>query len=94
MGLKPTKVSNPIMFKSLSALAALALLGASVIALPAFAPKVGAAEITALAKGDRLQVRAPVLNCGSQVWPDIESACLHTAGGAKVLEVRLVTAGR
>ena len=95
MGLKPTKVSTPTMFKSLSALAAFALLGASVIALPALAPKVEASEATASAKGDRLQVRAPVLNCGTQVWPQIEAACLRTAGkGTKVLEARLVTARR
>jgi hypothetical protein len=83
------------MFKSLSALAAFALLGASVIALPALAPKVEAREVAALAKGDRLQVRSEVLNCGTQVWPQIEAACLRTAGeGTKVLEARLVTARR
>ena len=83
------------MFRSLSALAAVALLGASVIALPALAPKVEASEVTVLAKTDRLQVRADGLNCGTQVWPQIAAACLRTAGeGAKVLEARLVTARR
>lgn len=83
------------MFKSLFTLAALALLGASVIALPAFAPKVEAAEASALAKGDRLQVRTPNSNCGSQVWPNFEAACLRTTGGgARILEARLVTARR
>lgn len=82
------------MFKSLSALAAFALLGASVIALPALAPKVEASEAMALAKSDRLQVRAEALNCGTQVWPQIEAACLRTGAGTKVLEARLVTARR
>lgn len=83
------------MFKSFLALAALSLLGASVVALPAFAPKVEAAEAAALAKGDRLQVRTPAANCASQVWPNIEAACLRTTGGgAKILEARLVTARR
>jgi hypothetical protein len=58
------------MFKSLFALVAFALLGAFVIALPAFPPKVEAAEAAVLAKGDRLQVRTPNSNCGSQVWPN------------------------
>jgi hypothetical protein len=83
------------MFKSFLALAALALLGGSVVALPAFAPKVEAAEAAVLAKGDRLQVRMPAANCGSQVWPNLEAACLRTTGdGAKILEARLITARR
>src|SRR3954462_2303833 len=65
-------VSSPQMFKSFLALAALALLGAAVAALPAFAPKVEAAEAAVLAKGDRLQVRTLAANCGSQVWPNLE----------------------
>jgi len=83
------------MFKSLSALAAFVLLGASVIALPALAPKVEASEAAALAKANRLQIHAPASNCGTQVWPQIEAACLRTAGdGTKVPEARLVTARR
>ncbi len=42
------------MIKSLTALAIFALLGASVIALPGFAPQVKASEVVALAKGDRV----------------------------------------
>jgi len=83
------------MFKSLFALVAFALLGAFVIALPAFAPKVEAAEAAVLAKGDRLQVRTPNSNCGSQVWPNFEAACLRTTGdGARILEARLITTRR
>jgi hypothetical protein len=83
------------MFKSLFALAAFALLGASVIALPAFTPKVEAAEAAVLAKGDRLQVRPPNSNCGSQVWPNFEAACLRATGDrARILEARLVNTRR
>ena len=83
------------MFKSLFALAAFALLGASVIALPVFAPKVEAAEAAVLAKSDRLQIRTPNSNCGSQVWPNFEAACLRTTGeGARILEARLITPHR
>ena len=55
------------MIKSLTALAIFALLGASVIALPGFAPQVKASEVVALAKGDRLAIRPIVRNCSSQV---------------------------
>jgi hypothetical protein len=83
------------MFKSFSALAVFALLGASVIALPALAPKVEASEAAALAKGDRLPVRPPSLNCATQVWPDIAASCLRgTDDSTKILEARLVTARR
>jgi len=41
------------MIKSLTALAIFAVLGASVIALPGFAPQVEASETAALTKGDR-----------------------------------------
>jgi hypothetical protein len=83
------------MFKSFSALTVVMLLGAAVVALPAFAPKVEASEAAALAKGDRLQVLAPSVTCATQVWPDIAASCLWTAGqGAKILEARLVTARR
>jgi hypothetical protein len=83
------------MFKSFSALAFFTLLGASVIALPALAPKVEASEAAGLAKGDRLQVRAPLLNCATQIWPYIAATCLRTTDeGTKILEVRLVAARR
>jgi hypothetical protein len=83
------------MFKSFSALAVVMLLGTAVIAIPALVPKVEASEAAALAKGDRLQVRTPSLNCATQVWPDIAVSCLRTTdGGSKILEARLVTARR
>ena len=82
------------MFKSFSALAAVLLLGVTVIALPALAPKVEASEAAALPKGDRL-VKAPLMACATQVWPDIATSCLRSSDGAKkILEARLVTARR
>ena len=84
------------MVKSLSALAILALLGASVIALPGYAPKVEAGEVAVLAKGDRLEVRATTTsNCSTQIWPNFAASCLRKPGsGAKILEARLVTSRR
>jgi hypothetical protein len=79
------------MLKS-SALAMLMLLGASVLALPGLTSKVKADEVAVLAKGDRLEVRAVVPNCSTQVWPEFATSCLRNAGsGTKVLDARLVT---
>ena len=60
-----SKSQQPKMVKSLSALAVFMLLGALVIALPGFAPEVEADEVAALAKSDRLEVRAVVPNCST-----------------------------
>jgi hypothetical protein len=83
------------MIKSLTALAIFALLGASVIALPGFAPPVEARETVVLAKGDRLEIRPVARNCTQQVWPNFDGSCLrHSKSGALVHEARLVTARR
>jgi hypothetical protein len=81
------------MIKSLTALAIFAILGASVIALPGFAPQVEASETAALAKGDRLEVRTIAQNCSQQVWPNFDASCLRK-GEVMVREARLVTARR
>ena len=83
------------MIKSLAAFGIFALLGASVIALPGFAPKVEASEVPVLAKGDRLAIRSPTGDCSRQVWPDFAASCLQTLGsGQRIVEARLVTARR
>jgi hypothetical protein len=82
------------MVKSFAALAIFALLGASVIALPGFAPKVEASEAAVLAKADRLQVRGVAVNCSRAVWPDLPISCLQSKGSSGILEARLVGARR
>ncbi len=83
------------MIKSLTPFAVFALLGASVLALPGFAPEVKANEVVALAKADRLAIHPVAGNCASQIWPNIESTCLrNTRSDVAVREVRLVTAHR
>jgi hypothetical protein len=78
-----------------SALAMFCLLGASLMAVPGFAPKVEAGEVAVLAKADRLDVRAAVSNCSTQVWPYFAQSCLRSPdSGVKILEARLVTARR
>ena len=83
------------MIRSLAALAILAFMGVSALALPGFAPEVKANEVVALAKADRLAIHSGAGNCVSQVWPNIASTCLRSAGSdAAVREARLVTAHR
>jgi hypothetical protein len=82
------------MMKSLTALAVFALLGASVIALPAFAPNAETGAAVALAKADRLEVRSLAQSCSKQVWPDFATACLRDAHSVAIVEARLVTARR
>ncbi|MDB6147441.1 MAG: hypothetical protein JWO45_1105 [Spartobacteria bacterium] len=83
------------MVKSLAAFVIFALLGASVITPPGFAPKVEASAAAVLAKAGRLAVRAASVNCSSQVWPDFAASCLQNPGlGEKIVEARLVTAHR
>jgi hypothetical protein len=74
------------MMKSLAAFATFALLAASVIALPGFAPDVKASETVARAKADRLPIHGIAQNCSGEVWPN---SCLHDDGFAA--HVRMVS---
>jgi hypothetical protein len=73
------------MIKSFAAFGIFALLGASVIVSPGFAPKVEASEAAVLAKGDRLAVRSAAGDCSRQVWPDFAASCLQNSSSAKEL---------
>ncbi len=82
------------MIKSFAALFIFALLGALVIALPGFAPRVEASETAALAKGDRLDIQTGPTNCFKEIWPNLPASCLQSGSGAKIQEARLVIARR
>src|ERR1700739_1779550 len=82
------------MIKSLAAFAIFAVLAASVIALPGFAPKVEAGEAVALAKGDRLEVRSLAQNCLKKFGPNSATACLRNRNSEAIVEARLVPARR
>lgn len=83
------------MIKSFAAFGIFASLGAAVIALPGFAPKVEASEVAVLAKGDRLAIRSASVDCSRQVWPNFAASCLQKTGSdQKIVEARLVTARR
>ena len=79
------------MIKAFSAVAVAAFIATALTILPGFAPQVSASTPIALAKGDRLDIRA--VDCSQQAWPNFEASCLRTAGSkATVREARLVTA--
>jgi hypothetical protein len=82
------------MMRSLAAFVVLAALTASVVALPAFAPKVEASEAVALAKADRLDVRPPANPCLGQVWPSFDTACLRPSHLETIVQARLVETHR
>ncbi|UGV26813.1 hypothetical protein E0H22_14660 [Rhodopseudomonas boonkerdii] len=84
------------MIKALSAVAIAAFIAAAVTILPGFAPRVEASVPVALAKSDRLDVKAVGSACSEQAWPNFEASCLRSAS-TKVInirEVRVVTAER
>ena len=83
------------MIKALSAVAAAAVVAATLAILPGFAPQVEASVPQALAKSDRLDVRAIGRDCSEQAWPNFEAACLRAAvTKTSVRQARLVTADR
>jgi len=83
------------MIKAFSAIIAAALVAAALTVLPGFAPQVEASVPQALAKGDRLDIRAVGKDCSQQAWPNFEASCLRTAGSRSLVkEARLVTAHR
>ena len=83
------------MLKALSAVAIAAFVAAGLTVLPGFAPRVEASVPQALAKGDRLDIRAVSKDCSQQAWPNFEASCLRGASvSGAVREARLVTANR
>jgi len=83
------------MIKALSAIAIAAFVAAALTMLPGFAPQVEASVPQALAKGDRLDIRAVGSDCPQQAWPNIKASCLRAAGSKTMIrEARLVTADR
>jgi len=77
-----------VKMKSIWALTIFTLLGGSLMVLPGVAPTLQAREPVALAKADRLPIGR---DCSNQVWPDLDTSCLHSARGA-IGEVRMVAA--
>jgi hypothetical protein len=83
------------MIQSITALAIFGFLGAAVVVLPDFVPRLDASETIVFVKGDRLNIRPIAQNCLQQVWPNFDASCLRSReSGLMISEARLVTARR
>lgn len=84
------------MYRILSAIAAVALGAAAVLALPGFSPEVEARTPPPAVKADRLDVRSTGKNCTQQAWPYYETSCIRdrTRPGDQARVVRIISTDR
>ena len=84
------------MIKTLSAIAAAAVIAFVIAVMPGFATQVGASTTTVAPKADRVDTGAIGKDCSTQAWPYFENSCLRVAGGTTMpkQQVRVVSADR
>jgi hypothetical protein len=83
------------MVKSIAAMVSFALIAASIIALPGFAPEVAANEAGAPVSQEIIAVQPALANCSHEVWPNLPTSCLQRRGSTgEIVEARLVTVRR
>lgn len=82
-----------LVFKAISAAAAIAFGAAMVLALPGFSPEVEARTPAPVVKSDRLDIR-PAVDCSQQAWPYYQANCLRTQTSNQPRNVRVVTTDR
>ncbi len=85
-----------LIYKLLSAFAAMAIGAAVVLALPGFSPVADASTPPKVVKSDRLDVRPIGKDCTQQAWPYYEAGCLRDRKQAmsQARTVRMVTTDR
>jgi hypothetical protein len=84
------------MLKTLSAIAAAAVIAFVIAVIPGFATQVDASTMTVSAKSDRLDLGAIGKDCSKKAWPYFENSCLRVEG-AKTMpkqQVRVVSVER
>jgi hypothetical protein len=84
-------------YKIISAVGAMALAAAVVLALPGFSPEADASTPVKVVKSDRLDLRPIGKDCTTQAWPYYEGGCLNDrkqVAGQVVRAVRVVTTDR
>jgi hypothetical protein len=84
------------MIKTLSAIAAAAVIAFAIAVMPGFATQVDASTPTVSAKSDRLDIGAIGKDCSQKAWPYFENSCLRNAGGTTMpkQQVRVVSVER
>ena len=83
-------------YKVISAVAAMALGAAVVLALPGFSPEADASTPPKVVKSDRLDLRPVGADCSPQAWPYYEADCLRDRRqvSRQPKPVRLITTDR
>jgi hypothetical protein len=91
-----TGVATMLIVRVLSALAAIALGAAVMLAMPGFSPEVEARTPPAAVKGDRLDRHPIGQDCSERAWPYYEPNCLRDLSrpNGKARNVRVVTTDR
>jgi hypothetical protein len=85
-----------LIYKALSAIAAIAFGAAVMLALPGFSPEVEARTPPPAVKGDRLDYRPTGTACAERAWPYYEANCLRDRNqpNGQARPVRIVTTDR
>ena len=85
-----------LIYKALSAIAAMAVGAAVVLALPGFSPVADASTPTPVVKSDRLDIHPVGKACSEQAWPYYEPSCLRdrTQIVRQARTIRVVTTDR
>jgi hypothetical protein len=80
------------MLKTVSAIAAAAVVAAAFVTFPSLSPQVEARSVVQGAKADRADTRPLANECSRRGWPYFEAACLRDARNAygEARPVRLV----
>jgi hypothetical protein len=80
------------MLNTLLAIAFSAVMAATFVLLPEFAPRVEAGDLLTLQKSGLLHVVIVEKDCSGQTWPNYSTSCLR--GHSAKLETRRVVADR
>jgi hypothetical protein len=85
-----------LVYRTILAIAAVALSAAAVLALPGFSPEVEASAAPIVQKTDRLDYRPLGMACSEQAWPYYEAKCLRdrTQEGGQPRPARIVKVDR
>lgn len=84
------------MIKTVSAVAAAAIVAAWFVAFPSLSPQVEAGAPIPGAKGDRADIRPLGIYCGQKEWPYFDAACTRDARNPLIAprQVRMVSSDR
>jgi hypothetical protein len=86
-----------LIFRILSAIAAMAMGAAVVLVLPGVSPDADASTPTSVVKSDRLDIHPMGKDCTQKAWPYYEASCLRNltqGANGPARPVRMITVDR